>query len=207
MNERPNELPPAFLQELAALEDAYLRRSDPVEQSGFGGGPARWRAEREPILDAIPTDGDLLDVGCANGYLLECLVRWGEERGLNLTPYGLDQGSRLVELARQRFPECPDHFFVGNAWDWQPARRFQYVYVLLDVVPDDHAPQLLTRVFEEFLVPGGRLVVGDYGSHSRRVPARDVAAILRASGLPVIGEAIARSVHQMRFAWTERQAR
>ena len=204
MNDQPNSLPPGFLQELAALEDAYLRRSDPIEQSGFHGGPARLRAEREPILEAIPTDGDLLDVGCANGYLLECLVRWGTDRGLGLTPYGLDQGSRLIELARQRFPDCPDHFVVGNAWDWRPARRFRYVYLLLDVVPADHAPHLLSRVFEEYLAPGGRLIVGDYGSRSRRIPARDVAAVLRASGLAVVGEATARSVHQTRFAWTVR---
>lgn len=207
MDQRPTGLPPAFLDELLALEESYLLRSDPIEQSGFGGGPARWRAEREPILEAISTDGDLLDVGCATGYLLECLVGWGTERGLTLTPYGLDQGARLIALARQRFPDCPDQFYVGNAWDWVPPRRFHYVYMLLDVVPDNHAPSHLSRVFEEFLAPGGRLIVGDYGSHSRGIPARDVAAILRTSGLPVIGEATARSVHQTRFAWTERPAR
>ena len=207
MNERPNGLPPGFLDELAALEDAYLQRVDPIEQSGFRGGPARWRAEREPILDAISTDGDLLDVGCANGYLLECLVRWGTERGLSLTPYGLDQGSRLVELARQRFSDCPDQFFVGNALSWVPPRRFRYVYMLIDVVPPELVPQHLPRIFEEYLAPGGRLIVGDYGSHSRRIPARDVAAVLRASGLPVVGEATARSLQQTRFAWTERPSR
>ena len=163
-----------------------------------------WRAEREPILDAVTTDGDLLDVGCANGYLLECLVAWGKERGLNLTPYGLDQGARLIDLARQRFLDRADHFSLGNAWNWEPARRFDYVYMLLDVVPDDHAPEHLRRVFEEVLAPGGRLIVGDYGSHSRRVPARDVVAILRDSGLPVIGEATAQSAQQTRFAWAER---
>jgi SAM-dependent methyltransferase len=207
VSQRPKGLPPAVLHELAALEDAYLRRTDPIEQSGFHGGPARWRAEREPILDAIPTDGDLLDVGCANGYLLECLVRWGKDRGLRLTPCGLDQGSRLIGLARQRFPGCADHFFVGNAWDWKPARRFRYVYMLLDVVPADDAPQHLSRVVADFVAPGGRLIVGDYGSHSRRIPARDVAAVLRTSGLTVTGEAIARGLHQTRFAWTERTGR
>jgi SAM-dependent methyltransferase len=204
VTQRPNALPTAFLDELAALEDVYLRRSDPIEQSGFRGGPARWRAEREAILDAITTDGDLLDVGCANGRLLESLVWCGEERGLTLMPYGLDQCPRLIELARQRFPGCPNHFFPGNAWDWQPARRFPYVYMLLDVVPDEYAGTLLTRIVREFLAPRGRLIVGDYGSHSRRVPARDVAAVLRANGLPVMGEATAQSVQQTRFAWTDR---
>ena len=39
--EQPTHLPDAFLRELAALEEAYLRRSDPIEQSGFSGGPER----------------------------------------------------------------------------------------------------------------------------------------------------------------------
>jgi hypothetical protein len=73
MNER-SRLPEAFLRDLKALELAYLKSDDPIEQSSFGGGKERWRAEREPILEAIAASGDLLDVGCANGYLLECLV-------------------------------------------------------------------------------------------------------------------------------------
>src|ERR671937_40228 len=66
-------LPPSFLQHLAHLEAAYLRETDPIRQSGFSGGAERWRAERSPILLAIPESGTVLDVGCANGYLLECL--------------------------------------------------------------------------------------------------------------------------------------
>ena len=119
--------------ELKALEDAYLRETDPIRQSGFSGGATRWRAERGPILDAIDSDGDLLDIGCANGYLLECLVRWGEERGLMLTPHGLDQGVRLIELARGRLPKYADNFHVGNAWDWRPQRKYRYVYMLYDL--------------------------------------------------------------------------
>jgi len=63
-------LPPEFLARVRALEDAYLASDDPIEQSGFHSGPIRWRAEREPILDAVEGDGSFLDVGWANGYLL-----------------------------------------------------------------------------------------------------------------------------------------
>ncbi|MGH8873833.1 MAG: hypothetical protein ACRDVM_01075 [Acidimicrobiia bacterium] len=59
--------PRSFLAEMRALEDAYLRTDDPIAQSGVGGGPPRWRAEREPLLDGVAGNGDLLDVGCANG--------------------------------------------------------------------------------------------------------------------------------------------
>ncbi len=65
-------------------------------------------------------DGELLDTSCANGYLLECLVAWGRKRGVSLIPYGLDQGARLIELARRRQTHLADHFFIGNAWDWSP---------------------------------------------------------------------------------------
>ena len=78
-------LPKSFVVELQSLESSYLEEDDPIRQSGFGGEPARWRSEREPILDAIDGDGEILDIGCANGYLLECLMTWGRERGLFAT--------------------------------------------------------------------------------------------------------------------------
>jgi hypothetical protein len=68
------DLPPDFLNRARSLEASYLQTDDPIRQSGFGGGSERWRAERSPILNAIESDGDMLDIGCANGYLLECLV-------------------------------------------------------------------------------------------------------------------------------------
>lgn len=200
----PGPLPDAFLRELEDLERAYLRTSDPIEQSGFHGGPERWRAEREPILDAAPSDGDILDTGCANGYLLECLVSWARERGVTLTPYGLDQGRRLVELARRRQPHIANHFFVGNAWDWEPPRRFRYVYTLLDQVPPDYLMPYLHRLLAHVVAPGGRLIAGDYGRRSRGIQARDVAAVLRSAGLNVLAEAEGDNHGVARFAWVER---
>jgi SAM-dependent methyltransferase len=199
---RPASLPEAFLRELRALEASYLQRSDPIEQSGFGGGSERWRAERELIFDAVTVDGDLLDIGCANGYLLECLIAWGQERGISIIPYGLDLGARLIALARQRHPRFAEHFFVGNAWDWEPPRRFRYVYTLLDAVPPDYLPPHLHRLLASVVAPGGRLITGDYGSHSRGFPARDVEAILRSAGLTAAGSATAGD-GIARFAWVD----
>ncbi len=83
-------------------------------------------------------------------------------------------------------------------------RHFRYVYQLLDVVPDEYLAAHLPRLVERFVAPGGRLFVGDYGSCSRHVPARDVAAILRGVGLIVAGTAEAESAQRTRFAWVER---
>ena len=183
---RRRALPPQFLRELEALESSYLASNDPIRQSGFGGGVQRWRSEREPILDAIDGDGDILDIGCANGYLLECLVTWGRERGVSLVPHGLDQGLRLIELAKRRLPEFASNFYVGNAWDWNPPHRFQYVYTLLSV-PPDYLEDHLRRLHADFVARGGSLIVGAYGSRSRGLPATDVAEALVAAGLTVAG--------------------
>ena len=199
-----SRLPNTFLHELEELERAYLQRNDPIEQSGFSGGSERWRAEREPILDAVELDGDFLDTGCANGHLLECLVDWGRERGVTLTPFGLDQGPRLIELARQRQPHLAHQFFVGNGWDWEPPRRFTYVYTLLDQVPADYLEPYLHRLLSRVVAPGGRLIAGDYGSRSRGVPPRDVASVLQSFGLAILGETKGGHDGVTRFAWVER---
>jgi len=199
-------LPQSFLNELKALECSYLAEKDPIRQSGFGGGPRRWRAEREPILEAIEADEDLLDVGCANGYLLQCLMAWGQERGLEITPHGLDQGPGLIELARQRFPGFASNFHVGNAWDWRPPRRYRYVYTLVDCVPGEYLPEYVRRVLHRMVAPGGRLILGAYGSRSRNTTPLDVGGFLKSLGYTAAGSATGGQPSVTSFAWVNRPA-
>ncbi|MBN1345736.1 MAG: class I SAM-dependent methyltransferase [Phycisphaerae bacterium] len=194
-------LPAEFLRHIEALEESFLQAEDPIRQSGFGGGPDRWRAEREPILDAVEGDGDLLDVGCANGYLLECLVGWGRQRGLTLMPFGLDLGARLIGLARRRLPEYASNFFVGNAWDWEPGRRFRYVYSLYDCVPVEYLREYARRLLDVAVEPGGRLIMGAYGSRSRCEEPFGIAEFLRSSGLEVAGTSHGGDPSLTEFAW------
>ncbi len=196
-------LPQDFLQELRTLEAAYLKEDDPIRQSGFRGGAERWRAERMPILDAIDTDGDLLDIGCANGFLLKCLVKWGGERGLRLTPHGLDQGSRLIELAKVRLPEYADNFHVGNTWDWRPQRKYRYVYMLYDCLPLGYLAEGVSRLLERIVAPKGRLVVGAYGSKSDSVPPFDIGEFLESEGFTVSGNAEGGVGPITKFAWLD----
>ena len=196
-------LPTRFLRELEALESSYVGEDDPIRQSGFGGGPERWRWESEPILDAIDGDGGILDIGCANGYLLECLMTWGRERGLSLVPYGVDHGSRLIDLAKRRLPDFESNFDVANAWDWEPPRRVRYVYILSDCVPMNYLSEYLHRLHERFVVRRGRLIVGAYGSHSRGIPAFDVAEALSSAGLVVAGLTTAGHLPSAKFAWVD----
>lgn len=198
-------LPPDFLTRARALQDAYLQYSDPVRQSGFGGGDERWKSERSPILQAIEGDGDIVDIGCANGYLAQCLTEWAQERGIALTPHGIDIGKRLIEEARRRLPQFAENFRVANGWDWRPAHRFRYVYALSDCVPFALLQEYLQRLLTRVVAPGGRLIVGAYGSRSRRTPPLPLADVLQSYGLRVAGRAAGGDPAVTEFAWVERQ--
>jgi SAM-dependent methyltransferase len=159
--------------------EVYLAGENPRAQSGFGGDAARWEAARRPIALAIDRDGTFLDVGCANGHFLECLVQWTPYR---IEPYGLDLVPELAALARTRLPQWADRIFVGNALTWRPPRRFDFVGTALEYVPDDLRRTLVARLLGEVVAPGGRLIVCGYGSPRSRVVAHPASRILGALG-------------------------
>jgi len=194
-------LPSQFLTQLRELEASYVRESDPIRQSGFAGGPARWRLEREPILEPILEDGDILDIGCANGFLLESLVAWARERGISLTPFGVDHGSRLIALARQRLPEYADHFYVGNAWDWTPPQRYRYVYSVHDCVPEQFLAPFVERLLRSTVAPGGTLILGAYGSRSRGIEPLELKQWLIANEFSPTGGATVGHPPISKFVW------
>jgi hypothetical protein len=196
-------LPGQFLERLKALERSYLSVTDPIRQSGFGGGAKRWQEEREPILEAIDRDGELLDIGCANGYLLECLMKWGRERGLGLIPYGLDIGPRLIDLAKKRFPDYRDNFYVGNGWDWRPPKKFFYAYTLYDCVPEDYLEEYIHRLLSRVVAPSGRLIIGAYGSKTNREPPFDVEKFVRSCGYTVAGYSVGGNPPVALFVWID----
>jgi SAM-dependent methyltransferase len=164
MNE--DELARWFASNQTLLEDAYLQTTQPWQQSGFGirtpSTAERWAALRRPIADALEHGGAFLDVGCANGYLLECLLGWMAECGLTLDPYGVDYSARLVALARQRLPAHSNHLFVANAWDWLPPRRFDAVRTELAYVPPELHRAFIERLLDRYLAPGGTLLLAEY---------------------------------------------
>lgn len=155
-----------YADSLRTLERAYLRGATPQEGSGFSGDAAAWRQGRHHITEGIGAGGSFLDVGCANGLLMESVTAWCAERGVRIEPYGIDIAGGLVELARRRLPQWAERIWKGNAIDWLPPAglRFDYVHVLIDCVPAARRADLVRHHLASTVRPGsGRLLVSDYG--------------------------------------------
>jgi 2-polyprenyl-3-methyl-5-hydroxy-6-metoxy-1,4-benzoquinol methylase len=174
--------------------------SNPYQQSGRGSGAERWRQTRHCIVQAVHRDGDFLDVGCANGLLLESLIGWAAEGGVRLRPHGIDFVPELIELARERLSQYAGSFEVANAFYWAPSRQFDFVRTNLEYVQPRDWPAFIARQYSA-VAEGGRLIV----CHYREVEdAVDVGALLSGLGYEVSGHTEAPGV---RVAWCDRHVR
>ena len=190
--------------EMRALEPAYLERITPEERSGFGGGRERWVRERSPLVEGIHHDGDFLDVGCATGVLAADVVDWAAARGHAIVPHGIDLGAALVEEARALHHDRRGNFEVADVWQWEPPRTWDFVYALTHLAPPGMACALFDRLLS-WVAPGGRLIIGSYGSRSRGQEPEPVDQMLAGCGHTVAGTAADDPADPLtRFAWVER---
>lgn len=96
------------MQTLAALFSDSSTERELLEGSHFyGANFAIWQAQRRLIAEALPQPGTLLDIGCANGLLLQCLLEWSPHR---IVPYGIDPDQGRLEQAQTLLPEYASHF-------------------------------------------------------------------------------------------------
>jgi len=138
---------------------------------------------------------------CANGYLLECLVAWSGERSIRLIPHGVDIGASLVELARQRLPEYVENIHHANGFSWFPPQRYRYVFTLCDCVPPSLLAEYCHRLQSRCVQPGGRLILGSYGSRSRGIEPLDLRSTLESFGFKVAGSSTGGVPVNARFVW------
>lgn len=145
---------------LALIEPAYLTADTPHAQSGKGGDAEGWEYARRLVCDAVDRDGTFLDVGCANGLLMEDVRRWAAADGHAIEPHGVEISSKLADLARDRCPQWADRIHTANADGWLPPQRFDFVRTGLDYVPHTCRAAYLTHLMEHVVAPGGRLIIG-----------------------------------------------
>jgi SAM-dependent methyltransferase len=192
----------------AQLEPSYLAATDPAAQSGKGGGLVAWEHARRPIAAAVHRDGSFLDIGCANGLLMESVVGWAAEAGYRVEPYGVDLSAALARFARRRLPRWRKHIWTGNVMTWRPPRMFDFVRTELVYVPPRRRQQLVSRLLARAVAPGGRVVVCSYGSSSGQEPrVEPLQDILETWGYAVAGtsEAVTPAgVVITRVAWIDR---
>ncbi|MDD2866581.1 MAG: class I SAM-dependent methyltransferase [Candidatus Omnitrophica bacterium] len=140
--------------------------------AGAGAGHEKFRTyarTRFFISRAITHAGTILDIGCANGFLIRCLQEWS---GHKLVPYGVDRDPALIRQARALFPGRAENFIVADLVDepdmkkiW-PHRHFDYIYWNVwdnYVFGPESKVELLGPCFRQ-LSRGGRLILGFYES-------------------------------------------
>jgi 2-polyprenyl-3-methyl-5-hydroxy-6-metoxy-1,4-benzoquinol methylase len=164
----------------------YLTAPTVQGGSGHGGSADDWEYSRGIVAEALDRDGSFLDVGCANGLMMESVARWGATRGLAIEPYGLDIAPELAARARERLPHWAERIFTGNALSFHPRRRFDYVRTTLEYVPAVRRRELVATLLDHVVAPGGRLVLGKMNEELQQRALEDQ---LRAWGLAIAGRA------------------
>jgi 2-polyprenyl-3-methyl-5-hydroxy-6-metoxy-1,4-benzoquinol methylase len=112
------------------------------------------------IIRELPIGGDLLDVGCGNGRLLEEL----KKRPIN-SYTGLDLSTNLLNIAMRRYPaaSCPftTIWKMGDLLDTPIDQRFDFIFCLatLHHLPGKDYRQQAVKNLTTWLKPGGYLII------------------------------------------------
>lgn len=140
------------------IEDSYFSSSDPVKN---------WEEARKLISIPIDESGSILDIGCANGFLLRSLEYWSQKE---LNSYGIDTEAKNIENAKDIFPNAKDHFlhmsFIDLIKNYPSIFPEKFDYILWAVwvnfnIKKDHIEFLLKHLTE-----GGKLVLAFYPDNS-----------------------------------------
>jgi SAM-dependent methyltransferase len=128
---------------------------------------------RRFIASAINKDGTILDIGCANGFLLRSFQEWS---GHVLTPFGVDLNESFIEQAKSLFPQYKDHFSqfdileLPDTDSFALPQSYDFVYwAVWDNWTFNRALEIrVIRSIAQMVKGGGRLILGLYHEDRRR---------------------------------------
>ena len=84
------------------------------------------------------------------------------------------------------------------------SEQFRYVYALYDCVPIEYLKDYVYKLLSNYVAPGGRLIIGAYGSLSRGIKPFDVERFLKSIGLKISGTAENEISSVTKFAWVDK---
>jgi SAM-dependent methyltransferase len=125
-----------------------------------------WEDARSFISGAIHRPGTLLDIGCANGFLLRSLQEWSNH---TLEPFGMDASrSRIQDTAAffpgksRQFSNLPIEQFSDLGRSLPDSYDFLYWNVWDDYLFDTPDRADLLKMALDRVADGGRLIMGFY---------------------------------------------
>lgn len=147
-----------------------------------------WKKHREFIAAAIHKSGTILDIGCANGFLLLCLQNWTDKK---LVPYGIDTNYSAVSDARRLFPRQRRNFVNIGVAELAKPREYglpSKLDIIYWAVWDNFQFSIkenrkLVSECLKHVKNGGRLILGFYDP-SRRKNLRRISQ-LRGGGFKI----------------------
>lgn len=106
-----------------------------AKENGFNSIESMKKAHK-PILelscDVLSKEGgNVLDLGCGNGYLLKTL----REHCPNIIPYGIEQNLSVVAHAKTLQPEFLNNFFQGNLFNASEILPNDQNFELIIIMP------------------------------------------------------------------------
>jgi len=137
--------------------------------------------QHERALQFRPSVGRAIDIGCGcHGRFLRLLGAHG------YSAEGLDISARMLELARQRFPDITFHH--ADVCTWQPDASYDFISAWDSIwhVPLSEAESVLRKLCG-MLSPGGVLITttgGLDGPEEKRDSSMGVPVSYSALGIP-----------------------
>jgi SAM-dependent methyltransferase len=152
----------------------HTRVSSLLTGSHYGSTFGQWCSARRFISKTLKGCGSILDVGCANGFLLRCILEWCN---YEITPYGIDIDRNLLEQARVLLDPYQEHLAELSLYNLDTLEvvglPISFTYVYWNVwdnfwFDNDRQKDAALRAAAA-VSTGGRLIIGFYDRNPKDI--------------------------------------